>query len=180
VKSLKIISALLTKLENGLVVLLLGSMVVLAFLQVILRNVFSTGLMWADPFLRHLVLWIGFLGASLATQQEKHINLDILTRYLSPRWVSVVRTLANAFAVVVTAFLARAGWTFVQNEMGSPEPLFTIGQTAVPAWWLQLIIPIGFALMAFRFAIRAISHGNEIFRPPTEIKPSTNIPTIPF
>jgi TRAP-type C4-dicarboxylate transport system permease small subunit len=153
-------------------------MIVLAFLQVVLRNVFSTGLLWADPFLRHLVLWIGFLGASLATQQERHINLDIITRYLGPRWVSCVRMLTNLFAVAVTAFLARAAWTFVHNEMSSNEPLFTINDVAVSAWWLQSIIPIGFALMAFRFVIRAISHAYAIARPPAVIEQSQHLPTI--
>ena len=54
----------------------------LAFLQIFLRNVFTTGLAWGDLVLRNLVLWIGFIGATLATREGKHINIDILSRSL--------------------------------------------------------------------------------------------------
>ncbi len=174
------ISRFLSLIESALVVVLLSVMILLAFLQVILRNFFSSGLLWADPFLRHLVLWVGFLGASLATQKEKHINLDILTRYLSPARANIVRAGTNLFAALVTGFLARAGWTFLQGEMTSAEPLFTIGGTDVPAWYFQLIIPIGFALMAFRFGARSFEHLLDFFRgsPPSAGPPSTYVPTV--
>ena len=177
-KITKALSSALSFLERTLLVLLLGVMVVLAFLQVVMRNMFSTGIIWADPFLRHMVLWIGFLGASLATQGEKHINLDVITRYTSARITNLLRITTNFFAGIVTVFLARAGWTFLQNEISSGDVLLTIGQTNVQAWWFQLIIPIGFGLMAFRFAIRAVEHCFEVFHPSEPVKPTVNVPTI--
>lgn len=178
---MKIIKALsngLSFLERTLLVFLLGVMVVLAFLQVIMRNMFSTGFLWADPFLRHMVLWIGFLGASLATQGEKHINLDIITRFTSPRATNLLRIATNCFAGSIAFFLARAGWSFLQNEMDSNDVLLTIGQTNFPAWWFQLIIPIGFTLMSFRFLIRTLEHFIEVFHPSEAAGPPINVPTI--
>lgn len=174
-KLIKVISRILSKLEGSLVVLLLGFMIVLAFLQVILRNLFATGFLWGDPFLRHLVLWIGFLGASLATQQEKHINLDLVTRFASPKFVNLTRILTNLFACTVTTFLAHAGWVFLQSEIETGELLFTIDQANFPAWWFQLIIPIGFGLMAFRFLIRTIEHIIEALRPPQDTNPPNSV-----
>jgi len=177
-KLIKAVSSALSWIESSLIVLLLLLMTLLAFLQVVLRNVFSTSFLWGDPFLRHLVLWIGFLGASIATRQEKHINLDIVTRLLPPRATSFIRTCTNLFAAIVTALLARAGFVFLTSEIESGEALFTIGQTDVPAWWLQLIIPVGFGLMAFRFFIRVIEHAIETINPPVEIPPPVNVPNI--
>ena len=71
--------------ENSLLILILSVMVFMAFLQVVLRNLFHSGILWGDIFLRHLVLWVGFIGASLATRSERHINIDILTRLMSPK-----------------------------------------------------------------------------------------------
>ena len=175
---IRAVSRLLSKAETLLIVLLLGSMTALAFLQVILRNIFSTGILWADPFLRHLVLWVGFLGASQATRQEKHINLDILTRYTSPKMMNAFRIFTNLFAGSITALLARAGWVFLESEIESAETIFTIGRTNIPAWWVQLIIPIGFGLMAFRFFMRACEHGLELFHPTSTMEPAANVPTI--
>ena len=176
---IKSISRVLAMLERSIIVVLLTVMVLLAFLQVVLRNVFSTGFFWADPFLRHLVLWIGFLGASLATSKEKHINLDIVSRLASPRITNGIRIATNLFASIVTSLLAHAGWTFLVSERGTGDIALSVGRIEVPAWWLQLIIPIGFGLMAFRFLIRTAGHVMEcIHPPPGDGKPSMIVPTI--
>ena len=172
------ISSVLNLLERSLIVVLLGAMVLIAFTQVILRNVFSSGLLWADPFLRHLVLWIGFLGASLATQKEKHINIDILTRFAPPKVVNIVHIATNLFAGIVCYYLASAGWTFLLSEMESHEALFSVGSAEFPAWWFQTIIPLGFGLMSFRFLIRTLEHILEAIHPSGKVPLSTNVPTL--
>ena len=58
---------MIDRVEQTLVVSFLGFMIFIAFLQIVLRNDFSTGLDWGDSLLRNLVLWIGFIGATLAT-----------------------------------------------------------------------------------------------------------------
>ena len=68
------------RVEQILLVILLSSMIVIAFFQIVLRNLFSTGLTWGDPLVRNLVLWIGFIGAALATREGKHINIDIVSQ----------------------------------------------------------------------------------------------------
>ena len=72
------------RVETAIVVLFVSAMMVIAFLQIFLRNVFTTGLSWGDMILRNLVLWIGFIGATLATREGKHINIDVISRSLSP------------------------------------------------------------------------------------------------
>ena len=48
--------------------LALVSILVMALIQIVLRNVFDSGLLWAESFLRILVLWIAILGAMVATR----------------------------------------------------------------------------------------------------------------
>ena len=55
------------RVEVGVVTALLLLLVGVGFLQIVLRNFFQTGLLWGDPLMRHAVLWLGCLGASLAT-----------------------------------------------------------------------------------------------------------------
>jgi len=127
---LKKIDVSLTFFENSLIVIILGAMVLLAFLQVLLRNVFETGILWGDIFLRHLVLWVGFLGASLATREEKH----------------------DAVAIIVSVWLAKAGYVFLKFEIEANTILFK----NIPAWYFQLIIPVGFGLIGLRFLLKFI------------------------
>ena len=49
--------------EQVLLGLLVGAMVVLAALQILLRNAWGRGIAWADPFLGSAMLWITLLGA---------------------------------------------------------------------------------------------------------------------
>ncbi|MFQ5583485.1 MAG: TRAP transporter small permease [Calditrichia bacterium] len=137
--------------ENFIIIVLLSIMVILAFTQVILRNFFSTGILWADIFLRHLVLWVGFIGASLATREGKHINIDILTRLISKARLPYIRMIIDVVSAIVCFILAKAGVVFLLDEIKYETILFL----NVPAWIFQLIIPVGFALIAFRFILQA-------------------------
>ena len=73
----------LRRIENGILALLVLLLVGLSGAQILLRIFFETGLSWADPFLRGLVLWTGMLGALAAVRDERHIALDLLQRYLT-------------------------------------------------------------------------------------------------
>jgi TRAP-type C4-dicarboxylate transport system permease small subunit len=64
---------------------LLGIMMLLSCWQILLRTFFSSGLLWADPLLRYLVLWCGMLGAVSAAGQGKHIAIDLIGNRLDPR-----------------------------------------------------------------------------------------------
>lgn len=139
-------------MENVLVIIILTLMIAMAFLQVILRNFFSTSIMWGDIFLRHLVLWIGFLGASLATREGKHINIDVLSRLLPTRFKRISGIVVNLFSSVVCFFLMRASIGFIIMEKESGTTLLS----GIPTWTAQIIIAIGFGIMMFRFFIHAL------------------------
>ncbi len=153
------INSWIEKSESILLVITLSIMVVLAFLQVVLRNLFDQGILWADTFLRHLVLWVGFLGASLATREKKHINIDLFTRFFKGKIKSTLQAIVNLFAAIICWYLTSAAWTFVMDEHAANTILFS----DIPAWYFQLIIPIGFLLMTFRFSIIFLEHVIEIF-----------------
>jgi TRAP-type C4-dicarboxylate transport system permease small subunit len=149
---LKSIDRALTKFEGYVLITFLFVMVVMAFLQVVLRNLFSSGILWADILLRHLLLWLGFLGAAIATSENRHINIDALRRFLSPRLRSATEVLTDLFAAVICFLLARASWTFVQGEIADRRTLFG----DIPSWYAQIIIPVGFGLLVVHFVIRAL------------------------
>jgi len=155
VKILERLNRIVLAAEQGFLTALFSVMILLAFSQVILRNFFSVGVVWADPFLRLSVLWLGFIGASLATQHDKHIRIDLVGRFLSPRTAAMVSVLTGLFTTAVCALMASASWTFVANEMEFEDTIFTIAGFAVPSWWAQLILPFGFGLIALRFFFRS-------------------------
>lgn len=139
-------------LERSAVVVSFIGLLLLGLLQIILRNVFASGLFGADELLRHLVLWIGFWGASLATREQRHLRIDLLSRVLPPRYQAWLDSVTNLLALAGCVMLAQAAWAFVSEERMAGT-LLTVG---IAAWIVQSMMPLGFGLMACRFALHLV------------------------
>ena len=148
----------IAKVEQTLIITFLSFMIFVAFLQIVLRNVFSTGLDWGDSFLRNLVLWIGFIGATLATKEGKHINIDIISRWLPSLGRNIVTLITHLFSFSVCCLLTYAALKFIRNEvqMGNRTLL------NIPAWIPEMILPMTFSLMTFRFGLRSLRNLSEM------------------
>lgn len=135
-------------LEILLIVILL-TMVGLVGGQVILRNFFSTGIPWADVASRHMVLWVAFLGAMLATRSREHLAIDVLMRAIPRKARNSVRIALDALACIVVLLLAKASYFFILEERAAATVLFL----DIPTWIIQAIIPFGFSMIALEYAI---------------------------
>ena len=140
-------------LEKWLFLILLGFLTTFAVLQIILRTFFSTGLVWGDDLLRHGVLWISILGASRATLAKKHIRIDLLPRVLPARISFFADFICCLISSLICFILFWASWNFVQGERIAGDIAFA----SIPYWCLELIFPVGFAIMALRFGFSSIS-----------------------
>jgi TRAP-type C4-dicarboxylate transport system permease small subunit len=159
----------LSRIEDWILALLVLVLVCLAGAQILLRNVFETGLSWADPFLRTLVLWTGMLGALAAVRDDKHIALDVLQRFLSPRSQRVARVITLGFAAAICTAMAWYGVGLVRVDMA--EATQVGGASTLPGWLPETILPIAFALMALRFAVHAFlppAHPPALLHDPAE------------
>lgn len=142
----------LGRIETVLVVFLLSLMILFSFGQVILRNFFHHGILWADIFIRQLVLWVGFLGASLAVRESKHISIDFLPHFLPTSWGKPLQATIDLAAGVISGFLAWAAWRFVHFEMEGGTTLFL----DLPAWLFQTVLPYSLGVICGRFLLRAV------------------------
>lgn len=153
-KFLRSFDAALAKAETALLVVFLGSMVTLAFAQVVLRNVFGTGFVWGDTIVRHLVLWAGFIGGALAAFEGRHIGIDALTKFLPFRIKHLAAVLTSLFGVVACFFLAKAALTFTLDERAAGGDLVL----NIPGWVAMVIIPAGYGLILMHFAVKVVEH----------------------
>lgn len=138
--------------ENTLLILILASMLGIAVWQIFARNVFSGGFIWADEYLRLAVLWVAFIGSVAAARDHRHLRIDLLSRLLPPsltRWTDFIADLAT---VVVCMILAWFSLEFVRESFEYEDQAF--GQ--LPLWWFQSILPVGFLLIGFRYAVWAM------------------------
>ncbi len=142
----------LHSLENASLVILLTLTIFLAVLQILLRNVFETGLPWADTLLRILVLWLGLAGAMIASREQRHIRIDILSRYLDPASNRLISRFLSIVAAIVCGIIAWYSVPFVKMEFEDGLMAFA----GVPVWIAEAIIPFAFTVMTLRYIGNAI------------------------
>lgn len=146
-----IIAAGVTAIEDGIAALALAAMVVLPLLEIVLRRFAGIGIPGEGPIVQHLVLWVGFLGAAIAARDGKLLSLATGS-FVPDGWPRRLTTIfASAIGSAVAIALALAAWELVQSER---EVGSQIG-AGIRTWWAQLILPIGFAVIACRLAWRA-------------------------
>ena len=151
-KILHAIDRALTATVTAVLVLIFGVMLGLAALQVILRGVFQSCLLWGDVAARHLVIWVGFLGAFLATRENKHFHIDVLTRFLSPQIRLWFNAFSDLFAAAICCLLMNASITFLNVGMDADTTSFL----HIPQRTVAMIVPVGFGLIMVQFLIRMI------------------------
>jgi len=147
-------------IEDGLLVTILLAMMILAFSQIVMRNFLGTGAIWLDPLLRVMVLWVGLLGALVATRQHKHIRVDVLTRFLPIQFKSVSEIITRTFAAIISAIIAWHSFLFLIDEWNSGVTAFA----SVPAWLPESIIPFGFSVIALRYSFQVAMLLSNAFR----------------
>ena len=144
---------IVNRLEDSLLVIILSSMIIFAVYQIIARNLFGEGVVWIDPLLRTLVLWIGLSGAVVATRSDNHIRIDIFAKYFPPHLLKYVQRTAYFFTLCVCLIIAWHAARFVYSEY----EYGTIAFSGIPAWITALIIPVSFSLIAIRYLLLFIS-----------------------
>ena len=143
----------LGRLEQGLLALALSLMVIVAFLQILLRNLFATGLSWGDELVRYCVIWVGFLGAALATKEGKHIGMDVISRWLSPERRVLLQGLTHLVSAMISAALTLAAVKFLRMEVQIGVKTFF----GLSTWIIQIVIPVTFGIMTLRYVFFSIA-----------------------
>ncbi len=133
------------RIEGFVLSLLLAVMIFLAFFQVVMRDIFNAGIPWADSVVRLLVLWVGFLGAALATKLEQNLTVEVLTKYMPERAKHLAAVVVKTFAGVICFFLFCASFRYLHTESTTGQKFLHL----FPEWYTLIIIPITFALIPF-------------------------------
>ncbi|MCV2883813.1 TRAP transporter small permease [Aestuariibacter sp. AA17] len=152
-RSLTHFLVLLARIEDALLIITMLALLILASAQVLLRNVFDVGVPWISPLSNVLVLWLAFLASGIATRERNHLAIDL--RHYFPIYLQRISGgLVDIVAGAVCGFVAWHSVELIRYEFEDGLLAFA----SVPMWLTEMIIPLGFALMAIRFAMSAVQH----------------------
>ena len=150
----------LHRVEDALLVALLSAMIVLASTQILLRNLFDSGIVWIDPMLRVLTLWLGLLGATVATRSNKHICIDLLSRFFSKNLHCLVQSLVSQVSAWTCLVIAWFGLNWIRYDYEDG----LISFAGIPAWMLEIIVPAAFTLMGSRYLLKSAFWARQYLR----------------
>lgn len=140
--------SIVNRLEEGILALLLAFMTLLTFIQVVLRYVFNTGMVWSLEATTYSFAALVLVGMSYGVRTQTHIAVDLFTRKMPRKARQYVGLLAIAACVAYALLMLYGSSVFVSR-------LFTLGNLArdvpLPKWLLTATMPLGFTLLAYRF-----------------------------
>jgi len=151
-------------LENLLLSILLTGMIGLGTAQIVLRWAGAGSFVWGDEAIRLMVLWIAMVAGIAAAREDRHIAIDVFSRFLKPRAKAVTAVIVDLFTAIVCAALAWYGWVMVRFAIEDGDVLLG----GLPGWFFQGIIPVAFLLMAYRYMIWVVRRLREIAAGPEQ------------
>jgi len=136
-------------LEEGLIAFLMAAMTLLTFMQVVARYIFNYSFVWALELTGVMFAWLIFIGMAYGVRIGAHIGVDAAVKLLGKGAARVVSSIAAVLCIVYALIFAFGGYQYVRK-------MYDIGilmqDIPIQSWIPRVILPIGFALLAFRFA----------------------------
>ncbi|MFT5431479.1 MAG: C4-dicarboxylate transporter DctM subunit [Myxococcota bacterium] len=158
------------KLNRTLEVALVGLPVVgLLLWYVIARS--GEGFAWAKSLSKVLLMWVGFVGASMATYEERNIQVDFVRKNVPAKWLRAYESIGSVVTFAFTAILALLAYNALMFAADKPTPLTTY---KLHDMFLPMPIAIGFVLIGIRYVLRGFRIGLGIHPPPgTNLAPES-------
>jgi C4-dicarboxylate transporter DctQ subunit len=143
-----VLNRLLDRLEESLIAALMGAATLITFVAVALRYTTGAGISWAQELTIYLFIWMAKFGAAYGVRTGIHVGVDVLVRKLRDRWQRVAVVTGLSLGAFFTAVIAVLGTRFVLfiHDTGQVSP-----DLEWPMWVIYLAVPLGSALMCYRF-----------------------------
>ena len=152
----------ITRIEEGILSLLLAAMTLLVFAQVIARYVFNASLTWALEATTTLFAWMILFGAAYGIKVGAHLGVDAAVQWLPQKWRRVTAIIAAVLCIIYALILLDASLltVFSDNLNAKGGALEYVKQMRrigiemedlpIPRWLAYIILPISLVLFILR------------------------------
>lgn len=132
------INKVITRFAN----LLLITMALAVFAQVVFRFILKQPLAWSEEISRYLMIWLTFLGATLAIEKKAHPRVEIFVELLPRRIKQVVHVLVILLSSIFYSLLVYYGAEFMAKSLDQLSPAM-----GFPMGFVYLVIPVSGLLL---------------------------------
>jgi TRAP-type C4-dicarboxylate transport system permease small subunit len=138
--------------NRWVLIVLMGVMAVLVFVNVVSRYALNFSIVWVEELTRYMMVWVGFLGSGLVLRYGAHIAVESVQDALAKPAARVLRAVVAALLAVTFALMTWEGIRYVGFAWDQETPILNW-----PTGLVYAAIPIGSALMLVHlgFVVRA-------------------------
>tara|TARA_R110000850_G_scaffold189107_3_gene314764 strand:- start:122 stop:613 length:492 start_codon:yes stop_codon:yes gene_type:complete len=157
---------LLQEFEKIVCAVLFLGMTLIGFINVVVRYATHYSFAASEELLTNGFLLLTVFGAAIAARRGQHLAVTIVQDFLPRPAARAVFMLSVVLSVLLLAASAWFSWATLMNQMDSGIRSYALG---VPAWWYQIGLPFGFALIIIRY----LQHAVETWHPPRQNSQAT-------
>ena len=128
---------------------LMAAMMIVIFLDVVLRNLGYQSSAHFFTFTEYALLMVPCLGAPWMVREKGHIYVEIVLMALPPGARKALSWLIGAACIVVCATVAWYGFSVTLNDYLQSEK--DVRSMDMPRWMIVGFIPLAFGMMALEF-----------------------------
>lgn len=151
---MKILKWLDRHIEEALLILFSTIMVVVIFLQVVMRQ-FDNSLSWSEELARYSFIWLVYIGISYGVKKDRHIKVDVALLLLKEKGKIILTIIANLLFIVFAIFVIRYGFDIANQllNFGQKSPA-----NQIPMGLIYMATPVGMGLTLIRLIQNLIKH----------------------
>ena len=161
---------LIDEIEETSIAICLGLMAVVTFANVVARYVFDANILWALEVTVFLFAWLVLMGMSYGVKKHVHIGVDVIINAVSPKVRQILAIISVSLCLAFSFLLLKGAWDYwypfaterawlETDDIPMPEFLQFLADTMnegeryekIPRWIPYLALPLGVALLTFRF-----------------------------
>ncbi len=142
---MSILERLSTAINTWVEYLLFGfgfAMTLVVALQVLFRYGFNQSLFWSEELARYLLVWLSFLGASVAYRRKAHPGIDVLQKKMPRVLQKQCRILVHLVSLAIFAVMIYFGCRFAYFVRLQISPALYL-----PKWIVFIIIPLSGSIL---------------------------------
>jgi tripartite ATP-independent transporter DctM subunit len=138
---------LIWRIEEGICCFFIALLALFPAAEAIARLIFKTGVPASSGLVIHFLLVVGLLSGMICTRRGDHLSIAIAEHYFPDGIKNTLAVITHLISAFVVTIIGWCGAAFVRIALSPPQ---IIG--FIPDQVFGLIIPIGYGIIAFRFA----------------------------
>ncbi|MBI4011522.1 MAG: TRAP transporter small permease [Candidatus Rokubacteria bacterium] len=130
-----------------------AAMFAVVTVNVVLRYLFSSGLVWGEEAARYLMVWGVMLGIAVAYRARGHIAITMLIDTVPSRFARPAALACHALTLAAAAMLAFSG-VVLTTFLGA----IVAPATGLPMSWIYASVPVGAGLLFIDALRQLVDH----------------------